>query len=270
MSTKNMNLTSPTSSLDNLVYDYFRFAIDAILTDRKAKLNPITASSQLVSNSNSSPAPSVTASPSTSHPSHPSSSYHTNVDQINYIAGILQTWRKSLSFNNSNNNNKPIALDIYLYHTSLQTHILIERWSIQYQASSDFASSSSSTSSRKSIGGGYGNDMVNAGNLSSSRLYGTINRRIQTLLRSLYCFVRILPGFNLLHLSQIEPLMHFQLYDGRMNPSDFFYDASKHAFPVISTSKGRIATVVTFVNSLHVKVRLLLFLLSFVIALLGI
>jgi hypothetical protein len=150
------------------------------------------------------------------------------MDRSRYISNTLSGWMKQLT--------KPMTLDLYLCHPKLQTHILIERWNFIYQANShDFSNKKLDSS-------------------SSNRLYAMVNRRIQTLLRSLYCFVRLLPGFSLLQLSQSEPVMQFQIYDARMNPLNFIYEASKQHFPVVATSKGKIATTVWFVTSVHVKV----------------
>jgi hypothetical protein len=213
MSGKFNSNTSTMSSqqlgtLDTLVYDYFRYAVEAILKDRKAKLIPIISASQLLV------APQQNANMNL-------------VDQAGYILNTLHGWKKSLT--------KPLTLDLYLYHPKLETHILIERWNFVYQANNDFSNKKSDSS-------------------SSSRLLNIINRRVQTLLRSLYCFVRLLPGFNLLPLSKFEPMIHFQLYDSRMNPSHFIYESSKQTFPVIATAKGKIATNVQFVTSIHVRV----------------
>jgi hypothetical protein len=205
-------------TLDGLVFDYFRLSVEAILKDRKANLIPIISSTQLLTQPTQ---PAIN--------NNNNSNTNSQMDRSRYISNTLSGWMKQLT--------KPMTLDLYLYHPKLQTHILIERWNFIYQANShDFSNKKLDSS-------------------SSNRLYAMVNRRIQTLLRSLYCFVRLLPGFSLLQLSQNEPVMQFQIYDARMNPLNFIYEASKQHFPVVATSKGKIATTVWFVTSVHVKVK---------------
>jgi hypothetical protein len=207
--------TNYQMNVDGLVFDFFKASIEAILLERKSTLIPVSSS------------PPQTLS------SSPSLSTGTNTDYVEYINNSLQQWKKSLS--------RPITLDIYLFNSKQQSHILIERWNFFYQALNDVNPPPSSSTNKKE---------------SVTRLYSMISRRIQALTRSLYCFIRLLPGFNLLASSQVPPVMNFQIYDARLTPSSFVHEPSKYQFPTVNTSKGRILSTVSFVTSTYIKAML--------------
>jgi hypothetical protein len=142
-------------------------------------------------------------------------------DHLDYVRNVLNNWRSNLI--------TPLTLDLYMHIPKTNEHILIERWQFSYQLQSDLKDAHSS--------------------------FALVNRRVQTLLRSLYCFVRILPGFNILHQCSIRPLINFQLYsEQRAIPSIFKQEVSKYNFAKISTSKGFLSISITFLNSNPVKV----------------
>ncbi|RYH07892.1 hypothetical protein EON65_41325, partial [archaeon] len=146
-----------TSSIDTSVSDFFSAAVDAIITDRKASIVPL-------SNVNMIHNPTL---PLHSKPSEPTE----------YIKCSLYQHKRDLQ--------KPLFLDIYLYHPSVYRYIHIERWCMTYTytPSSD----------------------------RDNRPLPVIARRLHILLRSVYCFVRLLPGFNLLHLPSSHTQTHSPL-----------------------------------------------------------
>lgn len=149
-------------------------------------------------------------------------------DAQEYIRTVLGSWKTSL--------HTPLTLDLYLHLPRSNEHVLLERWQFEYILQSD---------------------------LKDTRTFAMINRRMQTLLRSLYCFVRLLPGFNILHQCTAKPLVSFQLYaEQRAIPSNFKQETSRYPFAKVSTSKGLVAISVTFLNSTPVKVRFFPLLLS--------
>lgn len=147
-----------------------------------------------------------------------------NADIMDYIRHVLNPWKTNMS--------TALTLDIYIHVPKTHEHLLLERWSFSYLTM---------TSELK----------------GDNRPFAFINRRIQTLLRSLYCFVRMLPGFNMLHSCALKPLLSYQLYaEQKPLPSQFKHDVSRYQFAKISTSRGLISIGVTFLNSVPVKVSL--------------
>lgn len=140
-------------------------------------------------------------------------------DHFDYIRQSLQYWRGQLT--------KPINIDFYIFHNQSNAHILLERWQFSYKPQSDAVSDS----------------------------IGSINMRIQTLIRSLYCFVRLLPGFNQLNACSQRSVISFQIYEPKTTPPDFKYECSRYAFPPTSTSRGIISLSVVFLSPNIVKVR---------------
>jgi hypothetical protein len=147
-------------------------------------------------------------------------------DNEDYIHQSLNVWKRRVS--------SSIIMDLYIYYPKTNKHILLERWNISHQTQS---SSSKKESERTNI--------------------KAIDRRIQTLLRSLQCFVRLLPGFYLIQLSNKLPLLSYHIYSPDMNnspASTFPADSKKYKFPDIVTSKGVLEVSLDFLNSTTVKV----------------
>ncbi len=140
---------------------------------------------------------------------------------MDYIRYVLNNWKMNMA--------TALTLDIYIHVPKTNEHVLLERWSFAYLITSDLK--------------------------GDARPFAVINRRVQTLLRSLYCFVRMLPGFNMLHSCSVKPILSFQLYAEQQKlPSQFKFEVSRYQFAKISTSRGLISIGVTFLNSTPVKV----------------
>lgn len=146
------------------------------------------------------------------------SSPHRYSDANDYIKQSLHSFRRDLS--------KPLIIDLYLFHPGRNTHLLVERWSLSYSLNHDS---------------------------KESRPLQMITRRVHTLLRSLYCFVRLLPAFNMLHLSSKRPLLNFQMHTQKDAAMSFSAEPSRYAFTPISTSKGVLKASVVFLGSLAVE-----------------
>lgn len=149
----------------------------------------------------------------------PMSTGSSSGDCTEYIRHTVHSWKRQLS--------RPMNIDLYVFNNSANSHILMERWNFTYTYSPESSEISSNT---------------------------IINQRIQVLLRSLYSFIRLLPGFNLLQCSQIKPLITIQIYDPKISPEAFRYESSNYSFPSISTSKGSLSMSVSFTNPGIIKV----------------
>ena len=78
----------------------------------------------------------------------------------------------------------PLVLDMHVYNPATKQFVLFERWKIIYQkASEDNNNNNSNTSS--ALGGGT---------RLPSGVFSNLSRRLVTLMRTLYCFVLMLPG----------------------------------------------------------------------------
>lgn len=178
-------------NIDGLVYDFFSFATDAILQDRKGMINPLA-------NSNTPP-------------------FSDNAD---YNRQALAPFKKDV--------NRMLVLDLYIFSPYQHKHILIERWKINYQRNND---------------------------TKEGRPFPIINRRILTLIRTITCFLRLIPGFSILNLSKVKPSFGYQLYEWRSNSNipEMPGDIMKYKFNSVSTSKGVVSVGVTYLNGPSIK-----------------
>lgn len=144
-----------------------------------------------------------------------------NIDCAEYIRQTIHGWRRQIT--------RPMNIDLYLFNNTINSHILLERWSISYQSTPD--------------------SFETVGNVNF------LQARIQTLIRSLHSFVRLLPGFNLLTVSRERPLITMQIYDPKIEPVNFKHEFSRYSFPGIPMTRGGGLTVsVCFTNPAVVKV----------------
>ncbi len=152
----------------------------------------------------------------------PGSSVAGYSDNSDYNRQSLLPWRRDV--------NRLLILDVFVFNPKSNKQVLMERWKIQYSRNNDS---------------------------KDARPFPIINRRILTLIRTLSCFIRLLPGFNLLNLSNIKPTLAYRIYEGRSdeNIQSFAYDCLKYKFNPISTSKGIVSMGVTYVNPSSLKVR---------------
>jgi len=184
------NRTS-SASVDNLVFDFYTSASEAILQDRRSITNPITNGNVAFANN------------------------------AEFCRHSLDPWKKDLS--------KTLIFDLYIFDPKMNKHILMERWKFHYQRNTE---------------------------MKDARQLNIISRRVLTLVRSLYCFVRMMPGFNLINISAKPPTLSFQLYEQKSTyPTSFVHEISRYDFHPVSTSKGAITVSVRFITSHSVKAR---------------
>jgi hypothetical protein len=141
-------------------------------------------------------------------------------DNADFCRQTLASWKRDLS--------RPLIVDLYIFDPRVNKHILMERWKFFYQRAND---------------------------LKDSKQFNLINRRIITLLRTLYTFVRLLPGFNFLSVSPKLPTLSFQLYEQKSTyPTNFISDSASHRFDQVSTSKGLLIVSVKYMTQPFLKV----------------
>ena len=149
--------------------------------------------------------------------------YASNSDFCNQT---LQSWKTDLSV--------PLVIDIS-FLLSPAKKVLIERWKFSYQRRDD----------------------VKEGRLSS------IKKRIVTFLRSLYCFIRLLPGYQVLKFLSRTPHLLFELNDQELPPitkQQFESDTWKfYEFPPVFVGKGHLIVQSCYLDSLALQVRIFAF-----------
>jgi hypothetical protein len=142
---------------------------------------------------------------------------------IDYCKLLISAWRKDVY--------KPFALDISMTDVLTGSDILLESWKITYTKNKD---------------------------LKDPRPYAFINRRISTLVRTLNCFIRLLPSYTLINSSGKTLDMSVQIYDYKQERNlDFEHTCSEYRFPAVSTTKGLISMSVTYLNNASLKVTML-------------
>eukprot|EP01031_Cornospumella_fuschlensis_P039824 gene39824-48490_t len=211
-----------SSSIDSSVIDFFSAAIEAIITERKASIVPL-------------PSANLIQNPTLPYNSKPN-------DVAEYIRQSLSYHKRDLQ--------KPLFMDIYLYHPTMFRYIHIERWCLTYT--------------------------LNSSSDRDNRPIPVIVRRLHILQRSIYCFVRLLPGFNLLHLptpqTQAQPSRHtqthspppaikpsiaFELHYERDMPVSFPSPPSSYTFPApsggLTGGRGGLGVKVWFAASAVVE-----------------
>ena len=135
-------------------------------------------------------------------------------DNSDYCYQVLKDWKLNL--------NSPLVLDVSLLDPETKGFHLMERWKVIYK--------------RK--------DVTKDGRLSS------VSRRIVTLMRTLYCFVRLLPGFQLLNMCPTVPVLSFRLYNPEQPSSrNFVSESSYYDFPRIQTFRGTLYLGVRYMAS---------------------
>jgi hypothetical protein len=144
-------------------------------------------------------------------------------DNSEYCTQALRAWKSNLT--------APLVLDICILDPESKRYLLIERWKILYKRKDEN---------------------------KDSRLT-SINRRIVTLMRTLYCFVRLLPGFQLLQLSTSTPILNFRIYNAdqahQSTVKSFHFDTTTYEFPRTQTFRGAICFGVRYVNASSLQVR---------------
>ncbi len=180
-----------SATIDGLVYDFCVLAVEGVLQERRATINPLSSTGQ------------------------------TFADNSDYNRQSLLPWRRDVG--------RLLVLDLYVFSPKTNRFVLVERWKIKYQKSNDS---------------------------KDSKPFPVLNRRILTLIRTLVCFIRLLPAFNLLNLSKVKPTMGYQIYEPKTEDSmpPFSNESLKYRFGPVSTSKGAISMGVTYLNPSSIKV----------------
>ena len=147
-------------------------------------------------------------------------------DNTDYCNQVLKDWRVNL--------NSPLVLDVSLLDPESKEFYLMERWKVIYKRKDD----------------------TKDGRLSA------VSRRIITLMRTLYCFVRLLPGFQLLNMCPKIPFLTFRLYNPEQPSSrNFVCESSYYDFPRIQTFRGTLYLGVRYMSAIILQVRYLDYLL---------
>jgi hypothetical protein len=142
----------------------------------------------------------------------PITSSYNYKDNDDFCKQAVQQWRRDIT--------KPMILDIYIFDPRINKHILMERWKYLYQRQDD---------------------------ISDNAQISVLNRRMVVLGRAIYSFVRLLPGFNLLHLSAKPPTVSFQIYEKKHDyPTNFIYEYTSYEFNPVSTTRGKLGASVRF------------------------
>lgn len=145
----------------------------------------------------------------------PNSQVRVNYTVSEYCSNNLKPWKRNLS--------APLIIDIYIENSNDNNKlILMERWKLVFKRLDD----------------------LREGRISS------INRRIVTLLRTLYSFVRILPGFQLLHVATSSNSLRIHMYnpDSFGKSTNFSQDTSIYEFPRVVTPRGVLSLGVRYIK----------------------
>lgn len=151
---------------------------------------------------------------------HPQCNSHE--ENLDYCTKIINTWRKDPS--------RPFIVDILFHDCQSNSLLLLERWKISYQK--------------------------NAESNDANKNVHFVKRRISTLVRTLHCYIRLLPGYFLLKQAVALPTLYFQIYDSYKyeNSYGFRHANEKFRFKPVSTSKGLIGMSVSYINTPSVEV----------------
>ena len=177
-------------SLDSLVYDFIQLSCETILRDRTSNISPVGYQ------------------------------FNSITESLKYCHQSISSWRKDI--------HKPLGLDIFIFDTTSQSSILMERWKIAYQK-------------------------VKQTPMDYNRHLSFISRRISTLIRTLHCFVRMLPGYNLIKTSRKVLYLSFHIYphnetQRQDNLASFSHPPSLYKFTPVSTPQGLLSMSVNYFN----------------------
>lgn len=134
-------------------------------------------------------------------------------DNNEYCNKCLRPWKKNISC--------PMVLDLYITDPTSGAPQLLERWLFIYQRRDD----------RVEI--------------------NTVSRKIVALMRALYCFVRMLPGYQFLTMATRPPAISFQIYAPKSSLDELKFPMSSfyYEFPRVSTPKGVLIMSVTYLHN---------------------
>ena len=136
-----------------------------------------------------------------------------------YITQLISTWKKNIT--------APLVIDLYLYDNDANESLLMERWKFVYNRNED----------------------------SRDGRFATIQKKVITFIRSLYCFVRLLPGFQLLKLSPKLVNINCTVYNPDKNgvQSSFLHETITYQFPQLLNSKGVLLVEVKYTNGINLQ-----------------
>lgn len=212
--------TSTVNSLDELIHEVYQSLVETILRERMCVYH--------ISNSNS--------SRDNSQPTQPN-----NKDYIEWYKRSLQFLKYDIY--------RPFVLDIYILDKSYNKYVLLERWEIHYlRVMNNNNNNDARTHPHHNSISPHRGDNPNS--------YASTNHRMVTLLRSIHCFIRLLPGFNLINTHNKMSTFTFQIYELKSNtPSSFSREPHQYRFPSISTTQGGLNVRVHYLPAEVVAVR---------------
>jgi Autophagy-related protein 13 len=138
-----------------------------------------------------------------------------------YFSRVVSTWKVHLT--------APLIIDLSLYDETSKQSFLIERWQFVYKRRDD----------------------IKDGRFSAA------SKRIITFLRTLYCYVRLLPGFQLVGLTPLPSIVTFRVYSSEDSKSarEFVHESSFYEFPRIQTFRGTLFVGVRSATAAILQVR---------------
>ena len=153
--------------------------------------------------------------------------FNSIMESLEYCRQTILSWRKDI--------HKPLGFDIFIFDSISQSSVLMERWKISFQK-------------------------VKETPKDYNRHLSFISRRISTLIRTLHCFVRMLPGYNLVKTSRKVVYLSFHLYplnettQRQDNLVSFSHPPSLYKFTPVPTPKGLLSISVNYLNAHLLKV----------------
>ena len=136
-----------------------------------------------------------------------------------YITQLISTWKKNIA--------APLVIDLYLYDNDKNESLLMERWKFVYNRNDD----------------------------SRDGRFTTVQKKVITFIRSLYCFVRLLPGFQLLKLSPNIVNINCTFYNPDKNgvPTSFIHETITYQFPQLLTPRGILLVELKYINGSNLQ-----------------
>ena len=136
-----------------------------------------------------------------------------------YITQLISTWKKNIA--------APLVIDLYLCDNDTNEAILMERWKFIYNRNDD----------------------------SRDGRFTTVQKKVITFIRSLYCFVRLLPGFQLLKLSSNIVNINCTFYNPDKNgvPTSFIHETITYQFPQLLTPRGILLVELKYINGSNLQ-----------------
>lgn len=162
------------------------------------------------------------------------------------------------------NLNKPMLLELFLYVPHTRKYILVERWILNFNLLNDQNISSSSSNIRENymniniIGNkSIGTSSTNTSLRSSLNL--SLHRNLKTFLKSLICFVKMLPTYYINiesssnSINSLKYNFASQLSIQRGGSQSFNYEYSIYNFPPINLNGNKFGTINLYNNNVSIQ-----------------